>query len=122
MYSTPHPTFGTRSRSQTLFHSETGSSGFSKPRLLIVEDDPALLRMMEVWLSRHFDVVTASNGRQALHETVRSSPDLVIADIDMPFMDGIELQQALSADPQLRHVPFLFVTGNIIRLGTERRY
>ena len=68
-------------------------------RILIVDDDADLLRMLRGILEVHGHTVsTASNGRDALNLTQRDRPDIVITDIFMPEMDGLELIRALQAE------------------------
>jgi putative nucleotidyltransferase with HDIG domain len=56
-------------------------------------------------------IVEATDGQQALDAARRDRPDLVLSDVLMPGMDGFTLCRHLQADPQLRHVPFVFMTG-----------
>jgi two-component system KDP operon response regulator KdpE len=65
-------------------------------RVLIVDDDPAILRIVEIGLtSRGYDVVTAGNGHDALEAAERSEPDVVILDLGLPDMDGIDVADHL---------------------------
>lgn len=81
-------------------------------RVLVVEDDPETRRFYTDALTRHgFVVDQAHNGHQALTKALESSPDLVLMDIAVPGIDGIELCRRLRADVRTRHVPVLAVTG-----------
>jgi CheY-like chemotaxis protein len=63
----------------------------SKGRVLVVDDDKTLLRLMREALSKaDYEVVTASNGIDALQELYAKQPDLIILDVMMPRMDGWE--------------------------------
>jgi CheY-like chemotaxis protein len=87
------------------------ADGDSLPCVLVVEDDLALRRLYQGYLEKHFDVVSAENGTEAL-ETLKKQPvDIVLSDIHMPGVDGFALRQALLADPDKELVPFLFLTG-----------
>ena len=57
-------------------------------RILIADDDPGILRAMELLLSRNYDVVTARDGEEALERLAREGVDLVILDLLMPLLDG----------------------------------
>ncbi|WP_322102216.1 response regulator [Paraburkholderia sp. J41] len=74
--------------------------------ILIVDDDPRLLDAL-AWLvaSEGHSVTRAKNGRDALALAKANPPDIVITDYMMPFMNGIELADALSAHPALGHIP-----------------
>jgi two-component system KDP operon response regulator KdpE len=65
-------------------------------QVLIVDDDPALLRVVEVGLTaRGYTVTTASNGAEALASVERDEPDVVILDLGLPDMDGIDVADHL---------------------------
>src|SRR5205085_10537256 len=63
-----------------------------EPRMLIADDDPAILKSLSVRCTNMgFDVETAANGVQALIKAHRKRPDIVIADVNMPELDGISV-------------------------------
>ncbi len=78
--------------------------------VLIVDDEPSIIEQLSLILSRRVDVLfTASNGSQGYECYQRQSPDLIISDIDMPVMNGIEFLKLVRAHN--RHVPFILSTG-----------
>ncbi len=81
-------------------------------KVLVVDDDPQLLALVQTLLTPHgIEVVPLEDPRrfwEVLHET---SPDLVILDMDMPHILGIELCQVLHSDPVYRKLPVLFLTA-----------
>lgn len=82
-------------------------------RILAVDDDPSGRYLMETVLkSGEYDVLTAPDGVEALELARYDPPDLVIADILMPRMDGYQLCREWKADPGLAAVPFVFYTAN----------
>lgn len=83
-----------------------------RPRILVAEDDPDLLKMLEMVLRTLGDVVTASDGLDAL-EKVRSGPppDVVVTDLMMPRMDGLALAKQIKAQPSLSRVPVVILTA-----------
>lgn len=84
--------------------------------LLIVEDDPAMLVAFQDILERSgYAVITASNGSDALVALDEQKPDLIMSDISMPGMDGIELYKAVRQRPGGSAIPFIFVTARSIR-------
>jgi DNA-binding NarL/FixJ family response regulator len=81
-------------------------------RLLIVDDEPRLLRALEMMLRvAGYEVKTARNGREALVRLAETLPDLVIADIRMPLMDGYALVQHLRDSPRTNLIPVIFLTA-----------
>jgi two-component system cell cycle response regulator DivK len=82
------------------------------PLVLIVEDDPETRRFYVEALARQgFRIADAHNGLQALEKALATPPDLVIADIAVPGIDGIELCRRLRADVRTAAVPVLAITG-----------
>jgi CheY-like chemotaxis protein len=83
-----------------------------RPRILIAEDDPELLRMLEHLMSALGEVVTAIDGADALDKArAGPPPDVVVTDVMMPRMDGLALAQSLKQDPQLSRIPVVFLTS-----------
>lgn len=81
-------------------------------RILLIDDDPELLRgIRSALMDDVYDVITANNGMDGLHAAQQSQPDLVVLDINMPWMDGLQVCQRLRQDSQLRHVPILLLTA-----------
>lgn len=83
----------------------------TRPAILIVEDDPALTKLYEVYLGDEFQVLTAPDGASALVKIERQNISLVISDINMPNMNGIEFRKRLSQDPTNEITPFIFLTN-----------
>ena len=82
------------------------------PRILVVEDDPETRHFyMGVLSAAGFLTDEAHNGYQALAKAIETCPDLVLTDIAVPGLDGIELCRRLRADSRTRAVPVLAVTG-----------
>jgi DNA-binding response OmpR family regulator len=82
------------------------------PRILIVEDDQDLLRMMQRMLTSIAEVITASDGEQAL-KTLSSGPvpDLLITDWMMPRKDGLTLVKEMKQQERLKRVPVVILTA-----------
>ena len=83
------------------------------PLVLIVEDDPETRHYYADALHRSgFDTDEAHNGHQALARALASPrPDLILTDIAVPGLDGIELCRKLRADERTRQIPLLAITG-----------
>ncbi len=83
-----------------------------KRTILLVEDTPFFLRVVKSYLeSENYEVITAENGREALEKLYFSKVDLVISDIEMPIMTGIELVRAIRSTKNLRHLPVIALTS-----------
>ena len=79
--------------------------------ILVVDDESELVWIIEHSLSRAgFQVVTALTGADALQKMRQQRPDLVILDVMLPDIDGLEVCQWMRADASLRTVPVLFLT------------
>ncbi|MDO9021889.1 MAG: ATP-binding protein [Deltaproteobacteria bacterium] len=79
--------------------------------VLVVEDTPEVTRLIHTVLRQHFRVFTAPNGARGLDLAVKQVPDVVVTDLMMPEMDGLELTRRLRQDPRTRHVPVLMLTA-----------
>ena len=83
-----------------------------KPTLLIVEDDPSLRRLYQIYLSSDFHVIEAEGGEQALACVESENIALILSDIHMPEMNGLGLREHLASRPQSRLIPFVFLTAS----------
>src|SRR5580658_5795697 len=81
-------------------------------RVLVVDDIEVNVRLLEAkLLSEYYQVLTASSGPAALEIAARESPDIVLLDVMMPGMDGLEVCRRLKADPATRYIPVVMVTA-----------
>ena len=80
-------------------------------KILIVEDNEELLALMKRLLDKKYHVLTAKNGKQALNIIHREELDIVISDVMMPVMDGIELTKAIKNDPNYAQLPIIMLTA-----------
>lgn len=81
-------------------------------RVLVVDDIPANVKLLEAKLgAEYFDVVTASNGLEALAKVASEKPDIVLLDVMMPGMDGFEVCRRIKKDPASAHLPVVMVTA-----------
>ncbi len=91
-----------------MMMKETGE----QPALLVVEDDPAMLvALRDILEGAGYQVETATNGQDALQALNDSQPSLILSDISMPIMDGIELFEAVRKTPNGAAIPFIFLTA-----------
>ena len=82
------------------------------PTVLVVDDDPDICTMLEVYLTLEgFDVLTACNGREALRQLHDHDPALILLDLMMPVMDGVEFRRRQQLDPRLNAIPVLCMSA-----------
>ena len=82
------------------------------PRILIVDDEPMNLDILQTRLSVHgYEILTATNGEEALAVATAQHPDLILLDIMMPKIDGIDVCRRLKADASLPFMPIILVTA-----------
>jgi putative two-component system response regulator len=80
--------------------------------ILVVEDDPAMMvALRDILEGEGYLVVTASDGRSALQALDVELPSLILSDISMPVMDGIELFEMVRKEPRTAGIPFIFLTA-----------
>lgn len=84
----------------------------TRPRILFVEDEPMLRAHLAEALSEEYCVDTAGSGREALTVMLHARPDLVVTDIVMPEMDGVELLKTLRSVPSTQAIPVLLLSGH----------
>jgi DNA-binding response OmpR family regulator len=83
-----------------------------KRKVLIADDDNDLRGMTkEFFESENFDVIEASNGEDALRLALEEKPDLILTDIIMPKMDGVELMQKVREDEWGKNVPIIALSN-----------
>lgn len=80
-------------------------------KILVVDDCQTTRKILGLYLkAKGFDVVSAENGLDAIEKLASHDVNLIMSDLNMPFMDGIELVKTLKADPNTLHIPILMVT------------
>jgi two-component system cell cycle response regulator len=81
-------------------------------RILVVDDNHANLKLLEARLAaEYYDVVTCAKGRDAIAICARGDCDIVLLDVMMPGMNGLEVCRRLKADPATAHIPVIMVTA-----------
>ncbi len=96
-------------------------SAVSGKRILVVEDNEVNLAMILDMLSIcDFKVIVARNGQEALDLTTANKPDLILMDIRMPVMDGLEATRRLRAQPEFETLPILALTASAGQEGKEK--
>ena len=83
----------------------------SRPKIVVIDDMPVNIRILNAVLARDFDVRCATSGAEGLALVALQQPDLVVLDVMMPEMDGYEVCRRLKADAATCHIPVIFVTA-----------
>ena len=83
-------------------------------RILVVDDDKDFVRLLSRLLDnsvRRYQILAAHTGQEGLHLLERQRPDLVLLDLGLPDMDGLQLLDRMRANPSWRDIPLVIVTG-----------
>jgi two-component system, cell cycle response regulator DivK len=84
----------------------------ANPLVLLVDDSREARRYYRAFLiQRGYRVITARDGQAALRLAMRRRPDVIVMDLAMPTLDGIEASRELRSDERTRHIPIVAVTG-----------
>jgi DNA-binding response OmpR family regulator len=81
------------------------------PRVLVVEDDPAISGLITRALEQRYEVATAMDGPSAVAQAEQQQPDLILLDVNLPGMDGFAVCQSLKQDERFKRTPVIFVTA-----------
>lgn len=79
--------------------------------VLVVDDEESLCELLAEILSEKYEVIKAYNGKDALELARQRRPDLVISDVMMPHMSGVELLKALRDDPETKKIPMILLSA-----------
>ncbi len=94
-----------------------------KKKVLVVDDSAVMRVLVRKFLSEEFDCVTAENGQDGLSKAIEHKPDAVLADLEMPGMNGIELIKALQANPSTKSIPVIVITTvSAVELVSSHRH
>jgi len=83
----------------------------NRKRILVVDDDPTMLRIMQNMLSKRYIVSVASSSSQAMMALSKVRPDLILLDYDMPVVDGKMTLEMLRSEEDTKDIPVVFLTG-----------
>lgn len=84
-----------------------------KKKILVVEDDPALTRILDMTLKKSYETVLAQNGQEGVEMAASQLPDLILMDIMMPVMDGLQALTLLKDDDLTATIPVIFLSGKV---------
>jgi signal transduction histidine kinase/ligand-binding sensor domain-containing protein/DNA-binding response OmpR family regulator len=83
----------------------------AKPLILLVEDNDDFRFYLKDNLRNDYEVLEAANGKEGWQQALAAHPELIVSDISMPYMDGIELTGKLKADKRTSHIPVILLTA-----------
>ena len=82
-------------------------------KILVVDDEPDILKVVTFRVKKlEYEVVTATNGQEALDLIQKEEPDLILLDIELPVMNGYEVCQRIKTNEKLKHIPIIFLTAS----------
>ena len=85
-----------------------------KVKILVVDDDPEISLLIKIILQKEnkdFDIITANDGSYALEKVISEKPDLVLLDVDMPEINGLEVLDRIKDNPATKRIPVIMVTA-----------
>ncbi|HNQ88614.1 MAG TPA: ATP-binding protein [Verrucomicrobiota bacterium] len=88
-----------------------GGSHQQRPRLLIADDEPDMLRFLKLQLEEDYEILEAVDGEQAAAMACQYLPDLILCDMMLPEKDGVQVCRELRANPSTRSIPFVMLTA-----------
>jgi len=92
-----------------------------KEKVMVVEDNPQNMKLLEMLLrSKSYVLLKAYDGEEALDIAIREEPDLIVMDMQLPKMSGIEVTKRLRQMPVFRHTPIIALTAYAMRGDKER--
>ncbi len=91
---------------------ERGWYDMKEFKILVVDDSPTALRMMtRPFLNSGYEVLTATNGEEALKKTETENPDLIVMDVIMPKLNGFQVCRKIKSDPNLSNIPIILLSN-----------
>ena len=107
--------------------AEVASENRLGKRILLVDDDPTFLKMLQGWLSDKYRITAVKSGMQAITYLANHSPDLILLDYDMPITPGPQVMEMIRSEIDASEIPIIFLTGksdresimNVMRLKPQ---
>lgn len=90
---------------------ETDYSILTGNTALIVDDNPLICENLKTLLSSYLNVIVANNGKEALTLAEQHMPDIILSDVEMPIMNGIEMSRVIDQTDSIAHIPLLFLSA-----------
>jgi len=95
-----------------MFGLTSSKKKSDKAKILIVDDEPDCVSIIKCRLEWcHYDVITATNGKEGLEKAITEKPDLVLLDTNMPIMNGHDMLERMRKDRVIKDTPVIMVTA-----------
>lgn len=117
-----HPTFKTETPLQESISNEQKETEDGKPIILLVEDNQDIREYIRSSFEDRYEVITAADGKEGWEIAQNQIPNIVISDIMMPIMDGIELCRNMKKDVRTCHIPIILLTAKDTLQDKEEGY
>jgi Signal transduction histidine kinase len=92
---------------EQLFYTDDGD----RPTLLLIEDNPELMALLETFLKEHYTLLKSKNGKEGVELAMTHVPDLIVSDVMMPLKSGVELCRELKGNMATSHIPIVLLTA-----------
>lgn len=86
------------------------------PKVLLIDDNHDTLDLLEVFLYKDFEIITAMNGFEGLKKAEEIIPDVIVTDIMMPIMDGIKFFNGLKKEEKTKSIPVVAITSFVKKI------
>lgn len=100
--------------------AEVASENRLGKRILLVDDDPTFLKMLQGWLSDKYRITAVKSGMQAITYIANHTPDLILLDYDMPITPGPQVMEMIRSEFNSSKIPIIFLTGKSDRESIMR--
>lgn len=107
------PTLQALTSSQTVLPNKKGLKSKTNYKILIVDDEDEIVEFLRLELEEDYKIITCTNGIEALGLIHTNSPDLIISDVMMPKMNGIELLNRIKSNSNINHIPVILLTSKM---------
>jgi len=87
------------------------------PLVLIIEDDEDFRYYLKESLKEHYQIIEATNGKDGWQKALFHHPDIVVSDVQMPYLNGMEFSQKLAQDKRTKHIPVVLLTASQVDNG-----
>ena len=93
----------------------------SRTRVLVIDDDPVILELLRINFEiEGFEVISASDGQEGLQRAGSDHPDVILSDIMMPRLDGLQLLTELKGNPATAHLPVVLLSAKAQRVEVDQ--
>lgn len=90
------------------------TAGIDKPKLLVIDDNIDIREYIRATFADEYDIMESANGKEGLEMAIKYVPDIVVSDVMMPQMNGMEFCSALKQNPATCHIPVILLTAKVL--------